>query len=313
MAKIISNDCPMSSLNVDIFEKNFNIEEDSLIFHPCGLVKSDFAEKENFKKYKKVYVIGCIKDDFKDYDNVEIITTEKLHEIVKKGMFFGNKVRIGYGCNHKCSFCPTKLLRPSNGSRIIKNIIEDIEKIEDNCKDKEFTIYLSADDCSSYYSSQKEDLIILLERVKKEFPNIVVKLGYLYPKYVLDNLDFFVKNKNWININMPIISGSDRILRITNRGDYNNDDIKKIINSLDIETYFIFGYPTETFNEFMETFKISKNVKRSVFFLYNSYNGTKSFYQYGNKKSNAIEKMKKHLANNNIKYIDWDSKNPSYK
>ncbi len=293
---LIGQPCPSTKLNVTSFYRELisegkkfveNIEESEIVvFHPCKLVP---LRKEIIKdiKDKKVFILSCYnEDEYSEIKNKEFIHLDNFCN--KKGSFIKEKVahvRIGYGCNHRCSYCPIK--RNSSYSREIEEILED-------CKEAK-KIVLYGDDCASY----KYGLVNLLEKLPKK----EIVLTYTYPSYLLKNKKYFLENKDRISMEiLPIQSASKRILKLMHRSDYNDlQEGIEFFNQLKIErVHFIFGYPTETWEDFMETVNFSKKIKSDFgrsWFLYNPYPGTKTEATYGQERSLFASEMEKYLEN----------------
>ncbi len=259
-------------------------EADMVVFHPCELVPIRKDVLESISK-KRVIILACYnEEDYKEIDDKEFVSLDYFCE--ENASFVNEEashIRIGFGCNHHCSYCPIK--RKTIKSRKIESILKDIGSAK--------KIILQADDCASY----QYGLIELLDAI----PGKEISLIYVYPSYLLSNKDYFIKNKDRISINvLPIQSASKRILKMMNRGDYDSlhEEID-FFNSISFNLVeFIFGYPTETWEDFMETVSFSKKLKKDAIRLwipYNSYKGTESEKKHGKTKSDLIFKMKEYI------------------
>jgi radical SAM superfamily enzyme YgiQ (UPF0313 family) len=288
--------CPLSKVNIGYFYEEMNkrgndliidyMKADIIIFHPCRLVKTN-RELLNRIKRKKIKVLFCYKkSDFDFIEDVEFVS----HEYIKNSkncVFFDRKdnryIQIGSGCNRICAYCPIK--REKTVSRPINDILQDTHKTK--------RITLCADECSSY----KYGLINLL----KKLPQEKIIISHIYPSYLIKHKNYFIKNKKKILIDiLPMQSASLKVLKSMNRGDYDPEKVLDIINKIDVNSvHFIFGYPTETWNDFLETVSFEnkmKKIKEKVFwFVYNTYEGTKSKETYGEKKNILIPSMKDYL------------------
>ena len=304
---ITTNLCNMARMNMQIFEENYQQQfaakkdpkqkvrkaQKVYIIHPCNLVNKEHINIEQLKKADKVVILGCYrKDDFKELDNVEYwnikdIQTKAERLVFRQGDYA--EVRVNYGCNQSCSFCPIK--RNENYDRPIQELVNDIGDAK--------RVKLSSDDLASY----KYGLVELMEAL----PDKHIELTYVYPTYLVKHKDYFIANKHRIDIMIPMQSGSERILKLMNRGDYTVDEVVDVVKKLNkVSCHFIYGSPTETWDEFMMTFNIEKYFANPHWFKYQSYEGTKWHKEYGFTTSPEIEKMEKFLiAHSKGGVIDW--------
>ena len=84
------------------------------------------------------------------------------------------------------------------------------------------------------------------------------------------------------HLHLPVQSGSNRILKLMKRG-YTHETYRNIIKSLrdnrpniSISSDFIIGYPSETEDDFMETYELIQtlNIDYSFSFIYSKRPGT---------------------------------------
>ncbi|MFX0179879.1 MAG: radical SAM protein [Candidatus Hodarchaeota archaeon] len=197
-----------------------------------------------------------------------------------EGNFF---VKIGEGCMGNCSYCAIKIAKKSIISRPIEEILLDIKKHIEEQKEK--NIILIADDCGSYGIDIGTNIIELLFQIGKVFPSIGIGIYYLYPKWIekfgKELLNVFRKVKI-DNINIPIQSGSQKILTLMNRK-YNLEKIfhfikklKKISPNTMVYTHYLFGFPGERFKDFLKTLSTTRYFHYYFPLMYSSRKGTRS-------------------------------------
>ncbi len=299
---IIENICPQSKLTSffayekllkEGAEQTDNIDEADVVYiHPCKLVFSrskDLLEKLK-KENKKVVVQQCY--DKRDFDGMKNVVFSSYDETIKEREGFKSfdaargsvLLNIGRGCDRNCTYCPiTKGKKIS--SRPMDYILNDIKDAK--------RIYLSADDCASY----EYGLVELLERIPKDKR---ITLSYVYPAYLLKNKEYFIENADRIKFDiLSIQSGSKRILKLMNRGDYDPAELIDLKDKLDFNVlHFIYGYPTETTEDFMESVTVANDmgVKNVGWFEYNIYDGTESKRRYGDKKSDHLSFMRDYVT-----------------
>ena len=197
-----------------------------------------------------------------------------------KGDFF---VKIGEGCVGNCSYCVIKKAKNKIISRPVEAILLDIENHIDRQKEK--NVLLIADDCGSYGIDIGTNIIELLCEIGKHFPSVGIGIYYLYPKWIekfgKKLLNVFRKVKI-DNINIPIQSGSHKVLKLMNRK-YNLEKIFQFINVLKeispktmVYTHFLFGFPGSRVKDFLKTLSTIPYFHYFVLNTYSSRKGTKS-------------------------------------
>jgi len=197
-----------------------------------------------------------------------------------KGNFF---VKIGEGCVGNCSYCVIKKAKNRLISRPMEDILLDIRNHID--KQKEKNVILIADDCGSYGIDIGTNFIELLNQIGNHFPSIGIGIYYLYPKWIekygKDLLKVFRKLKI-DNINIPIQSGSQKVLNLMNRK-YNLGKIFQFINALKkispktlVHTHFLIGFPGARFKDFLKTLSTIPYFHYFQAFTYSNRKGTKS-------------------------------------
>ncbi len=295
--------CVLSKVNIATFYKQMIAEghelvldytqADIVIFQPCQLVNVNQELIEKIRE-KKVKVLFCYKkEDFEKIENLELVSHEWLGDKKNHPVFWKKDkcfVYIGSGCVRTCAYCPIK--RSSVVSRSINTILNDIEGAK--------KVMLCADDCSSY----KYGLIELL----KKMPEKEIHLSYVYPSYLIKHADYFIAHKERISIDVvPIQSASSRVLKLMNRHDYDVDRALEVMNHLKMsKVHFMFGYPTETWEDFLKTVNFEEKLKKVeeyvLWFTYNPYKGTQAEITYGDKKNPLIDSMREHLIQKKSKH-----------
>ena len=206
-------------------------------------------------------------------------------------------VPIQFGCDNFCTYCAVPYTRGREKSRPLKNIIQEIIKLIGQSKNH---ITLLGQNVNSYGLSKKEKQKniqnlrqltgdkLLLENEKKSimhnntgsFSDLLWKLEKING---LKKLDFLSPNPqdmtseviNWMatsqkfsgKLNLPLQSGSDKILQKMNRR-YSAQQylalvkkIKRAVPDIELTTDIIVGFPGETKKDFDATFKICQKIK----------------------------------------------------
>jgi len=175
-------------------------------------------------------------------------------------------VVISEGCSNFCSYCVVPYVRGPLRNRNYKDILEEIEEVIDKGITK---ITLLGQNVNAY-EYKNVNFVRLVEFVNslkglKEFSFITS-----YPRDT--TLDLFKamayseKLKKYLHL--PVQSGSDRILKLMNRGYIRKfyldlvDNYRKIVKNAVLTTDIIVGFPSEAEDDFQETYDL---VKRLVF------------------------------------------------
>ncbi len=207
-------------------------------------------------------------------------------------------VQLSAGCNCFCSYCIIPYSRGREKSRSIEDIVSEVKKLasagyteitllamntnsyglEKEGKsqremlfnlDKRMTVEDIPSNQSQYRKNKgKLPLIELIQQVStiKNIQKIDLLTSNVWD-FSNDLIDEITSNKK-INthLHIPIQSGSNRILKLMNRG-YSREDCLHLIQKIKdkqpnftFSTDFIVGFPTETESEFMESVSISEKI-----------------------------------------------------
>jgi len=174
-------------------------------------------------------------------------------------------VKISEWCDNRCSFCIIPQIRWNQKSRIIEDIVKEIENLV-NLWAKEIEII--SQDTTRYWIDlyKKPSLFTLLEEIEKINLDFKFRLFYMYPDILtLDNLKKLKNFKKFIPyFDLPFQHINPKILKRM----WRFYDDKHIISVLDfiknnfenafIHTNFIVGFPWEHENEFDDLLNFAK-------------------------------------------------------
>lgn len=163
-------------------------------------------------------------------------------------------IKISEGCLNHCAFCAIPLIRGRLKSRTIESIVDEVKK---DVNDGVYEINLISQDTTKYgfdLYDNKLMIVPLLKEIVKIPGDFKVRLLYLYPDIVTDELIDFIKNNPKIMpyFDIPIQHSEDHLLKkMYRRGDraYMLDLFKKIKDEIPdaiIRTTLIVGFPYET-------------------------------------------------------------------
>lgn len=191
-------------------------------------------------------------------------------------------VSIMRGCNNFCSYCIVPYVRGKERSRKIENIICEIKELIQRDINE---IMLLGQNVNSY-SDGNFNFVKLL----KEVNNIenLRKISFMtsHPKDV--TLELFTAMRDLPKVakhlHLPLQSGSDRILKLMNRG-YTQEKYldlvtkaREVIPGLKLTTDIIVGFPTEGERDFNDTLNLLKEIKfdSAYIFKYSPRTGTQA-------------------------------------
>ncbi len=228
----------------------------------------------------------------------------RLEEIYHTGFYQDKEhayVVISEGCSNFCSYCVVPYVRGSLRHRKPKDILTEIREAIAQGITK---VTLLGQNVNAYQNNQV-NFTKLLQQVNalsglKEFDFFTS-----HPKdagvdsfRAIRDLEKLVKR-----LHLPLQSGSDRILKLMNRGygvkDYLAliDSYRKIVKGGLLTTDIIVGFPTETVEEFKETCALVKNARfnAAYIFKYSSRPGTEAAKIVDELKPNELEKRHKKI------------------
>ena len=185
-------------------------------------------------------------------------------------------IAVNTGCLNQCTYCKTKHARGELGSYPIEDIVA---RAKQSFKEGVVEIWLTSEDTGAYGRDIGVTLPELLWELVKVIPDgCRLRLGMTNPPYILDHLDEMAKilehPRVYKFLHVPIQSGSDSVLSAMKR-EYDSDDFCRVVNilkqkvsgGLSIATDIICGFPTETDEDFQETFAICKKYKFPSLFI----------------------------------------------
>lgn len=191
-------------------------------------------------------------------------------------------VNIMYGCNNFCSYCIVPYVRGRERSRKPEEILNECKSLI-KAGYKEIT--LLGQNVNSYGKDLNNiDFSELLDKVAKLDGNFRLRFMTNHPKDLSEKLVDVIKNNPKIckSIHLPVQAGSNRILKLMNRKYTREDYLEKInflrkgIPDIAITTDVMVSFPTETDEDFNDTYELMKQVGYSgaFTFIYSPRKGT---------------------------------------
>ena len=201
----------------------------------------------------------------------------------EQGRLVSAHVPIVYGCSHACTFCIIPLRRGVERSRPVGEIVAEIRSLAAQGV-KEVTLLGQIVDRYGKDIPHGPGLAALLRCVHEIEGIDRIRFLTSHPSYFGAELMQVVAElpKVMPHIEVPIQAGDDRVLENMKRGytqrDYSElvGRIRDIIADCSIATDVIVGFPGETHEQFMETYRVLQDLRLDVAHLarYSSREGT---------------------------------------
>ncbi len=196
-------------------------------------------------------------------------------------------VSISHGCNNFCSYCIVPYVRGREVSRKPEDIMHEIKIL---AKKGIKEVILLGQNVNSY----KPDFIHLLEKINAIDGIERIRFMTSHPKDANEKLFKAMRGLSKVceHLHLPIQSGSDKILKLMNRGytvkQYLNlvKKLRKIAPECRLTTDIIVGFPGETDADFKKTCNIMKKVQFDAAYL----------FKYSSRLPTAASKMKDNVT-----------------
>lgn len=192
-------------------------------------------------------------------------------------------ISIMYGCNNFCSYCIVPYVRGRERSRNPEVILEEARQLIGEGYKK---ITLLGQNVNSYgkgcdFNVNFSELIRRIDEIEGDF---TFDFMTSHPKDCsFELIDVLSESKHFCgHLHLPVQSGNNRILKEMNRH-YTREHYLELVNyakarikNLDLTTDIIVGFPSETYEEFLDTVSLVKEVRYgSMFtFIYSARKGT---------------------------------------
>ena len=209
-------------------------------------------------------------------------------------------VAIMRGCNNFCSYCIVPYTRGRERSRPALDILQEIKQMaEDGFRE----VTLLGQNVNSYTDGHA-DFPDLLERTS-QIPGIFrIRFITSHPKDLSDKLLEVIASNEKIcpHIHLPLQSGSNRILKLMNRGysreDYLNliEKARTFIPGVALTSDIMVGFPGETESDFLDTCDLVETIRFDDAFT----------YRYSPRQGTKAVEMTDHLSEKDkLDRLDW--------
>ena len=297
-------------------------EADLIIINTCAFIESARKEAidnifnliENKKESAKIVVVGCLAQRYKDELIKEMPEIDRfikideykdiasiINDLMKSNFKNEDKIdplqrlvtspnymryiKISEGCLNRCAFCAIPLIRGNLESRTIENIVEEVKNI---VAEGVYEINLISQDTTKYgYDLYKRlALVDLLKEIVKIPGDFKVRILYLYPEVVTDELIDFIKNepKMMHYFDIPMQHSETKILKkMCRRSDKEIltnlfHKIRREVPDAILRTTIIVGFPYEEESDMDNLIDFIKDIKfdRLGAFTFSLEEGTKA-------------------------------------
>jgi len=226
-------------------------------------------------------------------------------------------IKIQDGCDYICSYCTIPKARGKSRSGKVTEIINVIKDLVNNGIKE---IILSGINIGDFGKGNNESLLDLLKEIELIKDLERYRISSIEPNLLNDDIIVFLsKSKKALpHLHIPLQSGSEKVLKNMRRR-YSAKDYKVLINKLNkiipnicIGVDIIVGYPTETEENFLETYELINDLDISYLHVF-SYSDRASTYANSliNKVSSKEKKYRRKLLQqlSNSKFSSYVNNN----
>ncbi len=200
-----------------------------------------------------------------------LMDNELILPVAERGKLVSAHVPIVYGCSHACTFCIIPSKRGGERSRPVGDIVSEIRSLAMQGV-KEVTLLGQIVDRYGKDVPDGPNLAALL-RLIHEIDGIErIRFLTSHPNYFSDDLiqTIAILPRVMPHIELPIQAGDDQVLVNMKRG-YTQQEYRDLVAKIrsqipdsSIATDIIVGFPGETEEQFMETYRLLSELKLDV-------------------------------------------------
>ncbi len=227
-----------------------------------------FINNRNEKNISKTY--SCSIESFKKFNSSFSDTNSSRTR---------SFLKIQDGCDYKCTYCTIPLARGQSRSDSIENVVKNVKKIVSKGFKEIVLTGINLGDFGNLNGKLKEKnngLIDLLNELENIAGVKRYRISSIEPNLLSDEIiEFVFHSKKFLpHFHIPLQSGSDQVLRDMKRR-YNStfylnliSKIKKVMPNASIGVDVIVGFPTETYDKFLDTYNFLNNLDVSYFHVF---------------------------------------------
>jgi len=217
---------------------------------------------ENFDLRHDAKITSCNIDDVREFSPA-----------FSSGQRTRSFLKIQDGCNYCCNYCTIPLARGSSRSASISSIIEQVREIT-SLGIKE--IVLTGVNIGTFHTESHQNFFNLIEELERIDKVVRFRISSIEPNLLSDEIIELVakSNKFLPHFHIPLQSGNNRILNLMGRRykkEFFENRVKKIqlhIPNAFIGIDLITGFPTETNDDFLETYEFLEQLRVSFLHIF---------------------------------------------
>ena len=223
---------------------------------------------QNLKESESTQIYSCEIEEVNFY--------ETSYSINERSRAF---LKIQDGCDYKCSYCTIPKARGISRSDSLLNVINNAQKIADSgLKEIVLTGVNIGDYGKGEFGNKKHehtflDLIKALENLKSVYR---FRISSIEPNLLSEDIiKFIASSKRFVpHFHIPLQSGSDKILKSMKRRYLSSlysekiKQIRSLIPDACIGADVIVGYPSETDEDFLETYNYISGLEISYLHVF---------------------------------------------
>jgi len=182
-------------------------------------------------------------------------------------------VKVQDGCDYNCTFCTIPLARGKSRSSSIGEVVDLVNSLDQKGYKE---VVLSGINLGDFGSGTDDNCYKLLKSIEELTSIPRIRISSIEPNLLTDEIIGLISESDRFmpHLHIPLQSGSDRILKLMSRK-YNSrfysNKIKKIkskIPNIAIGIDVIVGFPSETDDDFNETYKLLSNLEVSYLHVF---------------------------------------------
>ncbi len=200
-----------------------------------------------------------------------LMDEELILPAAERGKLVSAHVPIVYGCSHACTFCIIPYQRGVERSRPVGDIVGEVRSLARQGV-KEITLLGQIVDRYGKDTPDGPNLAALLRLIHQVEGVERIRFLTSHPNYFDDDLIETIAKLPHVmpHIELPIQAGDDEVLLNMKRG-YTQQDYRDLVAKIraklpdcSIATDIIVGFPGETEEQFMQTYRVLSDLKLDV-------------------------------------------------
>ena len=228
------------------------------------IVKAHYFNSDDFNRLTSIHALVLkIRPIYFKFEKIFNKKFQPLHNILETTIINEEyfTISVSTGCLGKCSFCSIKEAKGTVKSIPVAQILHEFQTGIDRGFKK---FWLLGDDIGCYGEDIGTNAAVLLQEILKIRSGFSLVVNYFEPHFLLKHSEKMIdvlQDKRIKNINFPIQSGSQRIIKRMGR-EYNIEEvfrvikkIKRIRPDLVLKTNIIIGFPGEKLKDLYNSTK----------------------------------------------------------